>query len=75
MPDKNKIAELKITVKRADELEVNSYIAKPQHPTGVLKVYMVTGVKILDDCKLVEITTEGGIISLFQPEDLVFNLH
>jgi hypothetical protein len=69
------ITELKMTVKKAEEVELKSYVAKPQHPTGIIKVYMVYDVKSTDDGKWVEITTEDGIMHLFQPEDLILNLH
>lgn len=75
MAEKNKNTELKMTVKKAEEVEVNSYVVKPQHPTGILKVIIICDVKSTDDGKWIELTTEDGIMHLFKPEDLIFNLY
>ena len=75
MAEYNKITELKMTVKRAEEVEIKSYVVKPQHPTGILKVYMVYDVKVTNDGKWIERTTEDGIMHLFKPEDMVLNLY
>jgi hypothetical protein len=75
MTKNDSIGRIKMTIKRADEVEVNSYVVKPQHPTGILKVYMVYDVKTTDDGKWIELTTEDGIIHIFKPGDLICNLH
>ena len=47
----------KMTVKKAEELEVESYVVAPQHPTGVLLVHEIVEVEEIDWGNYIEITT------------------
>jgi hypothetical protein len=63
-----------ITVKKAKELETESYALTPQHPTGLLLVHTIVDLEVIDDGKCIEITTEEDRKHLLRPDDRVFVL-
>ena len=65
----------KMTVKKARELEAESYVATPQHPTGLLLVHTIAQLEAIDDGKWIEISTEDGRKHLVKPNDRILILH
>jgi hypothetical protein len=63
-----------MTVKKAKELEAESYVLIPQHPTGLLLVHTIVDLEVIDDGKWIEITTEDERKHLLRPDDRVFVL-
>ena len=58
-----------MTVKKAKELEAESYVLIPQHPTGLLLVHTITDLEVIDDGKWIQITTEDERKHLVRPND------
>ncbi len=46
---KDESMRYKMTVKKAGDLEVESYVVTPQHPTGLLLVHMIDKIEEIDD--------------------------
>ena len=63
-----------MTVKKAKELEAESYVLTPQHPTGLLLVHTIAELEVIDDGKWIQITTEDDRKHLVRPDDRVFVL-
>ena len=63
-----------MTVKKAKELEPESYVLIPQHPTGLLLVHTITKLEVIDDGKWIQVTTEDDRKHLVRPDDRVFVL-
>lgn len=61
-----------ITVKKAKELEAESYVLVPQHPTGLLLVHTIAELEVIDDGKWIQVTTEDERVHLLRPNDRVF---
>ena len=47
-----------MTIKKAEDLEPDYFLASPQHPTGVLLVHKIVEVEAIDWGNHIEITTE-----------------
>ena len=63
-----------MTVKKAKELEAESYVLTPQHPTGLLLVHTIAEIAAIDDGKWIEITTEDERKHVVKPDDRVLIL-
>jgi hypothetical protein len=63
-----------MTVKKAKELEAESYVLTPQHPTGLLLVQTIAELEVIDGGKWIQITTEEDRKHLVRPDDRVFVL-
>jgi len=63
-----------MTVKKAKELEAESYVLTPQHPTGLLLVHTISELEVIDDGNWIQITTEDERRHLLRPDDRVFVL-
>ena len=63
-----------MTVKKAKELEAESYVLVPQHPTGLLLVHTIAELEVIDDGKWIQVTTEDDRKHLVRPDDRVFVL-
>ena len=63
-----------MTIKKAKELEAESYVLTPQHPTGLLLVHTIVDLEVIDDGKWIEISTEDGRKQVVNPDDRVFVL-
>jgi len=61
-------------IKKARELEAESYVLTPQHPTGLLLVHTIVDLEVIDDGKWIEITTEDERKHLLRPDDRVLVL-
>lgn len=64
-----------MTVKKARDLEAESYVVTPQHPTGLLLVHTITELEAIDDGKWIKITTEDGRKHVVSPDDRLFILY
>ena len=71
---KEKAMSYQITVRKAGELEAESYVVTPQHPTGLLLVREIVEVEAVDDRKWIEITTEDGLQHLVSPDSLLLEV-
>jgi len=58
-----------MTVKKAKELEAESYVLTPQHPTGLLLVHTIAELEVIDGGKWIQITTEDGRKHVVSPDD------
>ena len=58
-----------MTVKKAKELEAESYVLTPQHPTGLLLVHTIVDLEVIDDGKWIQITTEDERKHVVNPDD------
>ena len=63
-----------MTIKKARELEAESYVLTPQHPTGLLLVHTIAEIAVIDDGKWIQITTEDERKHVVNPDDRVFVL-
>jgi hypothetical protein len=63
-----------MTVKKAKELEAESYVLTPQHPTGLLIVHTIVELEVIDDGKWIQITTEDERKHFLRPDDRVLVL-
>jgi len=61
-----------MTIKKAKELEAESYVLIPQHSTGLLLVHTIVELEVIDDGAWIEITTEDDRKHLVRPDDRVF---
>jgi len=60
-----------MTIKKAEDLEPDYFLASPQHPTGVLLVHKIVEIEPIDDGKFIEITTEEGRKHVVNADDWV----
>jgi len=58
-----------MTIKKAKELEAESYVLTPQHPTGLLMVHTIVDLEVIDDGRWIEITTEDERKHVVSPDD------
>jgi len=58
-----------MTVKKAKELEAESYVLTPQHPTGLLLVHTISEIEVIDNGRWIGITTEDGRKHVVNPDD------
>ncbi len=58
-----------MTAKKAKELEAESYVLTPQHPTGLLLVHTIVDLEVIDDGRRIEITTEDERKHVLDPDD------
>ncbi len=63
-----------MTIKKAKELEAESYVLTPQHPTGLLLVHTIVDLEVIDDGKWIEITTEDNRKHMVSPDDRILIL-
>ena len=63
-----------MTIKKGKELEAESYVLAPQHPTGLLLVHTITDLEVIDNGMWIQITTEDERKHLLRPDDRVFVL-
>ena len=63
-----------MTVKKAKELEAESYVLAPQHPTGLLLVHTIAELEVIDGGKWIQITTEDDRKHLVRPDDRILIL-
>jgi hypothetical protein len=61
-----------MTVKKAKELEAESYVLAPQHPTGLLLVHTIAELEVIEGGKWIQVTTEDDRKHLLSPDDRVF---
>ena len=66
------LARHEMKIKKAKELEAESYVLTPQHPTGLLLVHTIVDLEVIDDGKWIEITTEDGRKHVVNPDDRLF---
>ena len=59
------------TVKKAKELEAESYVLTPQHPTGLLLVHTIAELEVIEGGKWIQVTTEDDRKHLLRPDDRV----
>jgi hypothetical protein len=58
-----------MTIKKAKELEAESYVLTPHHPTGLLLVHTIVDLEVIDDGRWIEITTEDERKHVVSPDD------
>jgi hypothetical protein len=60
-----------MTIKKAEDLEPDFFLATPQHPTGVLLVHKIVEVEAIDWGNHIEITTEDERKHIVNADDQV----